>query len=134
MTRLLSPLLLLTAAIALTNLAAPCPSWANDLVMGRYLRSEGKEIQLELDVQPPTPASVIVVQYLPKGIGIMSSSPKPMKFNQKKGVAKWLLKGVEPGKRLVTMQLDRPLRSGEVSGEVRYKHPATGKMIVIRFQ
>jgi hypothetical protein len=116
----------------LALLLTPALLWANDLITCHYLQASGQEIRLELDIGRPAPASVIVIQHLPRGTGIKSSSPRLQKFNKKRSEAKWLLKGPRPGLLTMAMHLDRPVKKGAVSGELRYMNPATGKMVTMR--
>lgn len=116
--------------VILFILASPFVAAADELVSGRYLRAEGKEIKVELKIGSPAPASVIVVQKLPKGTGVISSSPKVKNYNPAKGKAKWLLSKVSSGKMTISMTLDRAIAKGEVSGEVRCRN-TDGKMVSV---
>lgn len=116
------------AGLIFVVLAWPLGANAEDLVAGRYLKSSGKEIKVELRIGSPAPASIIVIQKLPKGTGVVSSSPKLKMYNPVKGKAKWLLSKVNPGKMMISMTLDRAIAKGEVSGEVRCRD-AAGKMV-----
>ena len=119
-------LVMLIAILLLWPLAAA----AEDLVSGRYLKGAGKEIVVELEISSPAPPLVIVVQNLPKGIKVISSSPELKKYNPKKGVAKWLLREAKPGKMTVSLQLDRPVAKDTVHGEIRCRD-AGGKMVSV---
>lgn len=106
-----------------------CPVAANAAspVAGYYVKGEGKEIKIALEISSPAPPLVIVVQHLPKGIKVVTANPELQKYNPAKGVAKWLLRKVAPGKMTVSLKLDRPVKKGEINGEIRYRD-ATGKM------
>ena len=118
------------AGLIFVVLAWPLGATAGDLVSGHYLKSSGKEIKVELRIGSPAPASIIVIQRLPKGTGVVSSSPKLKMYNPAKGKAKWLLSKVRPGKTTISMTLDRAIAKGEVSGEVRCRD-ASGKMLKV---
>ena len=76
---------------------------------------------------------MIVIQNLPKGVKVVGSKPELKKYNPNKGVAKWLLRKVAPGKMVVSLQLDRPVDKGEINGEVRCRNSA-GKMVSIALE
>jgi hypothetical protein len=114
-------------------LVAAATAWGQEkLVSCRYLKAEGKTIQLELSIGRPAPSTVIVIQNLPSGARIVGASPPVKRFDPQSGEAKWLLKGVRSGELLVQMELSRPIRARELRGQIRYKHPATGAMVAER--
>ncbi|MEN8136488.1 MAG: hypothetical protein ABFS18_13280 [Thermodesulfobacteriota bacterium] len=119
-------LLVLITGVLLCPLAAA----AEDLVSARYLKGEGQEIKIELAISSPAPPLVIVVQHLPKDVKVVAAEPELKKYNPNKGVAKWLLRKVAPGKMMVSLQLDRSIEKGEINGEVRCRD-AAGKMVSI---
>jgi len=100
-----------------------------ELVNCRYLKSSGQEIQLEITVSSPPPTTLIVVQNIPGERMIQSASPMFNKYNESRGEAKWLLKGLGPGRFVLAIRLDQPVSAGQVNGEIRYKNPVTGQMI-----
>jgi len=108
----------------------PMTVFADELVSGRYLSAVGKEIRIELKIGTPAPSSVIVIQKLPKGTKVISSSPVAKKYNSAQGKAKWLLSKVISGKMAISMTLDRVISKGEVSGEIRWRN-AAGKMVSV---
>lgn len=97
----------------LLGINLPVFSYASQLVECRYLKVQGQEIEIEVSISSPPPATVIIIQNLPAGVTIKRSSPPAKKFNQKSGEAKWLLKGVRPGTVKMAMHLDRPIRPTE---------------------
>ncbi|HIJ78016.1 MAG: hypothetical protein OEY01_01750 [Desulfobulbaceae bacterium] len=115
----------------LALLAAAEVTANDDLVTCRYLKATGHDIQLQINVAAPPPATIIVIQNIPAGITIKNSSPKINKLNNSKGRAKWLLKAIKPGSVLVEMSLDTPIKAGQLSGEIRYKNPATGMTVTM---
>lgn len=118
----------------LFGISSPTFSHASQLVECRYLKVQGQEIQVEVNISSPPPATVIIIQNLPADVSITHSSPPVKKFNRKQGEAKWLLKGIKPGTTKIAMHLDRPISPPEISGEIRYKDPVTGGMIKIPFK
>ena len=114
--------------LILSMLFWPLVSGADELVTGLYKDIGGSEVRVELTVGNPPPASIILVQNLPKGVKVTASSPELKKFSPAKGKAKWLLSKVKPGKLVVSVSLERPIDKGEISGEIRYRGRA-GKMI-----
>ena len=111
-------------------LLCPLAAGAGDLVSGRYLKGEGQEIQIELEISSPAPPLVIVIQHLPKGVKVVAAEPELQKYNPNKGVAKWLLRKVASGKTVVSMRLDQSIEKGEINGEIRCRD-AAGKMVSI---
>ncbi|MGV1099104.1 hypothetical protein ACUUL3_06780 [Thiovibrio sp. JS02] len=108
----------------------PLPARAGkDLVDCRYLSSSGTEIRLQIAVSSPPPTTLIIIQNIPEGRIIASASPGYNKYNEKRGEAKWLLKGVAPGSFVLAIRLDQPIGAGEINGEIRYKNPVTGQMV-----
>ncbi len=105
---------------------------ASELVSCRYLKDRGENIELELQIASPPPATVIVIQKLPPGVDIEKSRPEVKKFNRKRGEAKWLLKGVQAGELVLAMKLDKPVRPDEIAGEIRYMDPRSGNMVKIK--
>ena len=102
---------------------------ADELITCRYLSSKGQNILLELNVGSPAPSMIIIMQKVPAEASIIKASPKFKKYDKTRGQAKWLLTGVKPGRIKMKMTLSKPIKSSEVFGEVRYKNPATGKMV-----
>jgi hypothetical protein len=105
--------------------AAPC--WSASQVSGHYTSSSGKQISLAITVGSPPPQSLIVTQKLPAGTTIIKSRPPYKKLN-KKTEAKWLLNGLKPGVITISMELDRPVKSGEIKATLRFRNRQTGKM------
>ena len=104
---------------------------ADDLITCRYLSSRGQNILLELNVGSPAPSMIIFIQKVPAETDIIKSSPKFKKYDKTRGQAKWLLTGVKPGRIKMAMTLSKPIKSGQLSGEIRYKNPLTGKMVTM---
>jgi hypothetical protein len=119
---------LLTMVLLTGLLLCPLTAAAEELVSGHYLTGVGKEIKIELEIGSPAPPLVIVIQNLPPGTGVISSRPRLKKYDPKKGEAKWLLNKVKPGKTTVSLQLDRAVGAGELSGEIRSRMGG-GKMV-----
>lgn len=111
-------------------LSYPLAANAEDLVSGHYINGGGREIKIELVIGSPAPPLVIVSQKIPKGVKVLSAIPELKKYAPDKGIAKWLLNKVEPGKMIITMQLDRPVAKDEISGEIMSRNRA-GKLVSI---
>ena len=86
---------------------------------------------MELAIGSPAPASIILIQNLPIGVKVIASSPELKKYSPGKGKAKWLLRKVAPGKKIVSVTLERSVAKGEVSGEIRYRD-AAGQMVAVQ--
>ena len=105
----------------------PVAAHATGPVSGHYIKGEGQDIKLALQISAPAPLLVIVVQHLPEGVEVVTATPKLKKYNPDRGVAKWLLRKAVPGEMLISLHLDRPVKLGEINGEIRYRD-AAGKM------
>lgn len=104
---------------------------ADELITCRYLSSKGQNILLELDVGSPAPAMIILIQKVPAATAITKASPQFKKYDATRGEAKWLFSGVKPGRIKMAMTLSKPIKSNEVTGEIRYKSPASGQMVIM---
>jgi uncharacterized protein (DUF58 family) len=104
---------------------------ARELVSGRYISSAGNNIILDLEVKGPSAANLIVHQFLPPEVGIVSSTPPVMKFDPRQGRAQWLMKKVPPGKVRIAMELTASIPPGSIRAEVRCRDQETGQMMDI---
>ena len=119
-------LLLLTLLVLL---ALPANLRAGEgVVSGQYLSGAGQDIQLRVTVASPAPTTLIVIQNLPANTVIESASPAFNQYNAGKGEVKWLLTHVSQGSYNLSLHLPLPLASGGISGEIRYKDPASGRL------
>jgi uncharacterized protein (DUF58 family) len=123
----LGAILLLALLITIPTAAARD---GEPLVTSRYLKAQGRDIRLELTIGSPAPATVIVTQHLPADISIEQAQPAVNRFDQRRSEAKWLLSGIDRGRLGIEMRLSRPVRAGELRGQIQYKHPLTGAMVV----
>lgn len=122
-------LLLLTLLLLLLP---PTPLRAGEAsVGGHYLSGAGQDIQLRVTVAGPAPTTLIVIQRLPAGTVIEAASPAFQQYDAGKGEVKWLLTHVSPGRYLLGLRLPRPLAPGAISGEIRYKDPASGRLTYV---
>jgi|GEM_PF-2990521 len=109
------------------------PAGANEGVVCRYLKAQGREIIIEVAVTPPSPSSLIIVQQLPKGVRIVSASPPVKKFDINRNQARWLIMAVKTPTTRIRFRLDKAVEPSELSGEARYKDPVTGSMTRMAF-
>lgn len=109
----------------------PAAISANAGVSGRYIRSDGDSVLLEISVSEPSPSSIIVMQHLPSEVEIVTAQPPFKKYDPKKGEAKWFFKEDISSSFFIEIHLSGPVESGEVTGEVRYMDPARGDMVTI---
>lgn len=110
---------------------APLPVAAAN-ISGRYLDRGSNEIHLQLTVKPPAPAAFIVIQKIPRGTRLISSSPPPS--NGAGPIIKWLFKRPRPGSYLVRMQFSDPISVHQIEGTISYRHPGNGSPVLTRIQ
>ena len=101
-------------------------------VSGQYRSTFGSTVQLDLRVGYPPPASIIIEQYFPVGLQIISAEPALRKISDTRGVAKWLLKGIKPGSYTISLQFDRPVQSSIFHAIIRYRNPQRGSFVEYR--
>ena len=97
----------------------------NDEIRARYSQPRGTKIKWSITIPNPPPAAVIVIQSIPSGTDILSSSPAYSSFDKKTGTVKWLLSGVNPGTVVMKMKLSKPIRKkGEIHGKIIFQDRA----------
>ncbi len=122
-----------TSVLILFLFALPQASCAaNGTVSGRYLRHAGGTVILQLAIGSPAPQAVIVEQFLPAGTRVVSSAPPAQKINARAGVIKWLLIGVRPGRRVLTLKVAPAEAAGRVSAILRYRTADGGEIVAQR--
>ncbi|WLE98075.1 MAG: helix-turn-helix domain-containing protein [Candidatus Electrothrix communis] len=104
-----------------------CQSGAKEskqqLISARYSQPRGKEISWHLSIPSAAPAVVILIQNIPPGTTLLTSSPPYHSYDQEAGTVKWLLTDLEPGKLPMNMELDIPIKKkGEISGELLFEN------------
>ncbi len=104
---------------------------AESLVTGKYISSSGTDIILNLTIQNPAPANLIVEQYLSPENKIIDTSPMAKKIDAAQGNVKWLFKNTRNGILSLSIQLDSPLVD-EISAIVRYRTPQGGAFTELR--
>lgn len=104
---------------------------ADTLVTGKYHSISGNEVVLNLSIQNPAPANLIVEQYLSPENAIVGTSPPAKKVDSVQGSVKWLFKNTRSGNLSLTIKLDSPF-IGNVSAIVRYRAPRGGAFTELR--
>jgi len=95
-------------------------------ITARYSQPRGKKIRWSVVVPDPAPAAMIVIQNIPPGTDIISARPAFSSYDKRSGVVKWLLSGIEPGRRVMTMKLSVPIRrKGEIHGRIIFQDSAS---------
>lgn len=122
---------LLLVLLALLSWQTPLRA-GEALVSGQYLSGAGQDIQLQITVSRPAPSTLIVSQNLPAGTAIEAAAPAFHQYDANTGEVKWLLTRISPGRYTLNLRLARPVASGAVSGEIRYKDPAGGRLIQLQ--
>jgi len=101
-------------------------------VAGRYMAGGGSDVRLLVTIQKPVPAAFIVVQQIPPGVRMTSASPAPSGFVRDSGAVKWLVKRPRPGSVILSMQLSGQVAENQLHGEISYRHPENGSLVVRR--
>ena len=104
---------------------------AASAISASYAKAHGSKLSIEVITGPNPPASAILIQRFPAGITMLNSRPSASNYNPQTNTAKWLLRDLRPGKSTVSITLNRPVSSSEISAELRFK-PLGGKMTTIR--
>ena len=103
-------------------------------VVGRYLAGGGSDVQMLLTIQKPAPAAFIVLQQIPPGVKMTSASPAPSLASRSAfsagSTVKWLVKRPRPGSLILSMQLSRQVAEEQLQGEISYRHPENGSLVV----
>lgn len=98
------------------------PAIGSGKISARFTEPRGTHIRWKIIIPSPAPAAVIVNQYIRPGSNINESSHPVSSYDQKKGVAKWILKGIQPGSLRMDMKIDKPIRKkGEIRGEIIFQ-------------
>lgn len=111
-----------------------CQDKANatdNLVTGKYTSSSGTDIVLNLTIQNPAPANLIVEQFLAPENTIIETSPQAKKIDNIQGNVKWLFKNTRNGHLTLSIRLGSSL-SGDISAIVRYRTPQGGAFTELR--
>ena len=118
-----------------TSISFGCPkaSDAANIVSGRYLSASGTTVVLSLSIQKPSPANLIVEQYLSPGNSIVKTSPQAKKIDAAQSKAKWLFRNIQSGNITLSIQLKEPLKGG-ASAIIRYRDPTSGAFTELRIQ
>lgn len=111
------------AVFLLVIVVLPGTTWAD--VSAKYTRSNGSELAVSISVTPPAPSSIILIHKLPTGVRLVRADPPVNNVNNRKGVAKWLIREVAPGSHTIRLFLNREVTAEEISASIRYK-PASG--------
>ncbi len=125
------PFVILLSVIILNVFTHSLASAADNLVSGKYVSSSGTDIVLNLTIQNPAPANLIVEQYLSPENIIIDTAPQAKKIDAAQGNIKWLFKNTRNGILSLTLRLENPL-TGDISAIVRYRAPQDGAFTELR--
>ena len=104
---------------------------AENLVSGRYLSAGGTTVVLNLSIHDPSPANLIVEQYLSPGNSIATTSPRAKKVDATQCKVKWLFRNTRSGNITLSIQLKEPLK-GQANAMIRYRDPNGGAFTELR--
>lgn len=113
---------------AIAVLLLPLTVWAKTDVSGSYV-VRGDQVTIQIAVGNPPPMAFIVMQKIPKGVEVVSASPRPSGYKKGGASLKWLFKHARPGTMSVKLQLSKPVKRSQLKGKIRYQHPAGGETI-----
>ena len=130
-TSLRNVLSIATMVFLLYFLASATAVSGSDLVSGRYISASGKDIVLSLSIATPSPANLIVEQYITPGNTVQATSPRAIKVDNGRGKIKWLLRNSRSGNLQLAMTLRNPLQ-GRVQAMARYRDPRDGRFIELQ--
>ena len=119
------PLLIFLSVMAMCFYCHNNAKATDGLVTGKYISVGGTEIVLNLTIQNPSPANLIVEQYLTPENKIIDTAPQAKKIDNFHGSVKWLFKNTRNGILSLSLRLSKPL-SGDISTIVRYRSPQGG--------
>lgn len=105
-----------------TTILTAVSVFAGTTISAGYTQARGAHIKWKIRVPSPPPAAVIVTQYILPGSDILESSHTLSSYDKEKGVAKWLITPVAPGRLKMEMKISMPIRKkGEIQGEILFK-------------
>jgi len=98
------------------------------------LQQQAQNLNLEVSVAAPPPASLIAVMELPPQTKIQATSPRNAKLDPKNSQIKWLVKNPGTGRLRFSVTVSKPTDLAKVSAEILYRKPGGGKLIKIDAQ
>ena len=98
------------------------------------LQQQAQNLNLEVSVTAPPPASLIAVMELPPQTKIQATSPRNAKLDPKNSQIKWLVKNPRTGTLRFSVTVSKPTDLAKVSAEILYRKPGGGKLIKIDAQ
>ena len=98
------------------------------------LQQQAQNLNLEVSVTAPPPASLIAVMELPPQTKIQATSPRNAKLDPKNSQIKWLVKNPRTGTLRFSVTVSKPTDLANVSAEILYRKPGGGKLIKIDAQ
>ena len=98
------------------------------------LQQQAQNLNLEVSVAAPPPASLIAVMELPPQTKIQATSPRNAKLDPKNSQIKWLVKNPRTGTLRFSVTVSKPTDLANVSAEILYRKPGGGKLIKIDAQ
>jgi len=97
-------------------------AFAGEAINARYLEPRGRHIIWEIAVPTPSPAAIIVTQYILPESEISETSHPLSSYDREAGIAKWLLTSISPGPLKMEMTVSKAIRKkGEIHGEVMFQ-------------
>ena len=108
-------------------LATPFITEAADNISAHYTDRHPTHLTLEIQIRPPAPASIILIQYLPPGTSLKSATPAYKKYNKNKGEVRWLLRNPTSGVIQVGLDLAGPINPEQARAIIRWVDPGNGQ-------
>ncbi len=108
------------------------PVVAKNLISGRYVTINNNTAELLIKIDNPAPNSLIIQQFFPPGLEVLSTSPKANGINQKKGKAKWFFKNPRSGNLHIRLTFRQDISKSSLHAAIRCRHPKSGQFIDIQ--
>ncbi len=116
--------------VLLLLLLLATPTLAKDVISGHYLSSDGKRIEVLIQIDHPAPTSLIIQQFFSPGQSPLNIFPRPGRVNPKKGSVKWFFKNPQAGQIKIGLQFKKPIQSSYLRTVLRCRQPETGHFVV----
>lgn len=109
-----------------------CGSAYSETISAELVQNKGTSLTIEIHVESPPPASIIVQFSIPSGVKIVNSSPGISKFDAKNNSAKWLLRTITSGTTSISVVTSKRISTRDASAIIRYRNRSSGSLVEVR--